>query len=323
MNPAAESHFDLRGQHVQGRPADGVLADKELGRLLTDLREPSAVLETFNRDDRAYLSSVSTIVAQDGTIGGRVAVLRDVTHLKELDSLKTVFLRMVSHDLRSPLTWMRGYVSMLTLTGDLNDRQQDAVGKIAEGIDLIAEFTARLHELSRLQFGAQAELELELVDAEELLQDVYRSRFDFASSKSIDLRLRATRDRIQPVRVDEMLVRQALANLVDNAIKYTPDGGWVESWIEPSDEGCVTIFVQDSGVGIREEDQKRIFEPFYRVPQRESEPRRPTGSGIGLALVKAVARAHGGGVGFSSEFGKGSTFWFSVPAEPPIADSDD
>ncbi len=316
MNPAAEDYFDLRSEHAQGHRAADVIDEPELAAMLTNLEEPVATLELAGRGGKTLLANTSTIVSQDGTVSGRVAVLRDITALKELDSIKTVFLRMVSHDLRSPLTYMRGYVSMLPLSGDLNERQKESVGKITNGIDHITELTERLTHLSRLQFGEDTELELALIDVEELVQLIYSEQEPLAKQKNITLKLE-TEERLPLIIADGILYRQAIANLINNALKYTPEGQEVIVRVLRNGDDRITVAVADTGLGIRQEDQPRLFEAFYRVPHREGEPPRPQGSGLGLALVKAIVEAHGGAFGVESEYGRGSTFHISLPVRGP------
>jgi PAS domain S-box-containing protein len=316
MNPAAEKHFNIRIEQAKGRDASQVVGVPELAHLLANLTEPVSVIELPGHRGTTLLANTSTIVSHNGTIAGRVAVLRDITALKELDNIKTVFLRMVSHDLRSPLTYMRGYLSMLPISGDLNERQREALTKINSGIEHISDMTERLTHLSRLQFGDEAELEFSLVDVEEMVREVYLEYADLAQQKNITLMVEAEQG-LPFLMADAMLYRQAIANLVNNALKYTPDGGQVILRAVKDGEHQITVSVKDNGIGIREEDQSRLFEAFYRVPQRVGEPPRPRGTGLGLALVKAIAEAHGGGVSVQSEFGAGSTFSITLPIREP------
>ncbi len=315
MNPAAEKYLGIRAEQAQGKPAEQVIHVPQLAAHLTDLEEPVVELELSGQRGKTLLANISTIVSHDGAITGRVAVMRDITPLKELDNIKTVFLRMVSHDLRSPLTYMRGYLSMLPLAGELNERQQEAIEKVGIGIDNISDLTERLLYLSRLQFGDEAQLDLSLVDVETLINEVTGEQERAATERNITMRLEAE-EKLPLLTVDEMLYRQALANLVSNALKYAPEGSEIvirAYQLGGNGDSHIIVAVSDNGIGIREEDQPRLFEAFYRVPQREGEPPRPRGSGLGLALVKAIAIAHGGTVGVQSEFGHGSTFHISLP----------
>lgn len=318
LNPAAEQFFGIV-DYARGKRVEDVIDSPELTRLLTDLKEPVAALELPGPRGRVLLASISTMLSSEGAIMGRVAVMRDITALKELDNLKTVFLRMVSHDLRSPLTYMRGYLSMLPLTGDLNERQQEAIGKVTSGIDSISDLTERLLYLSRLQFGEEAELELSVVDVETMINEVLSQQEPLAAQNNVNVRVEAD-DRLPLLAADSMLYRHAVTNLVTNALKYSPEGGEVliRAYQNSDTENTqITITVEDKGIGIRDEDQARLFEAFFRVPQRENDPPRPRGTGLGLALVKAIAVAHGGVVGVHSEFGSGSTFHITIPVRKP------
>jgi PAS domain S-box-containing protein len=316
MNPTAEAFFGIRFEQARGKSANQVIDIPDLARLLTDLREPVAAMEILGKNSKVLLANTSTILGHDGVISGRVAVLRDITALKELDNIKTVFLRMVSHDLRSPLTYMRGYLSMLPLNGQLNERQMDALDKINTGIDHIAEMTERLLYLSRLQFGDEAELEFTLVDVSDMLHEVEDEQGGAADDKEIDLVIEAD-DKLPLLYVDGMLFHQAISNLISNAIKYTSEGGKVTARAFVDDGNQVTISVSDTGIGIRDEDQARLFEAFYRVPQREGESPRPRGAGLGLALVKAIVDAHNGKIRVHSQYQQGSEFQIAFPIRQP------
>jgi PAS domain S-box-containing protein len=316
INPAAEKYFNARAEQVIGKYAGNVIDVPELSTLMTDLQEPVSVFELPPREGKILLANTSTIVGHKGAIGGRVAVLRDVTALKQLDNLKTFFLRMVSHDLRSPLTYMRGWASMMTLSGQLNERQMEALDKINDGVQHIYQMTDRLTHLSRLQFGERAELALTLVDMEMLIREEVERHIELARQKSITIDVE-TDGRLPLILADSMLLGHAANNLIQNALKYTSERGRVTIRMALAGEDCVSVSVTDNGMGIRKEDQRQLFEAFYRVPQHEGDPPRPKGTGLGLALVKAIAEAHGGSVEALSEFGRGSTFTITIPIRSP------
>lgn len=313
MNPAAERYFNLRSDQVRGRKATDVILIPELAGLLTNLQAPVSLLELPDQRGKTLLANTSTIVSHNGTIAGRVAVLRDITALKELDNLKTVFLRMVSHDLRTPLTYMKGFLSMVPLAGDLNTKQMEALSKVDGGVDHISEITERLFYLSRLQFGDEVDLELGLVDIKDLLEEVRHHHEAMIQEKNAALEIEVE-ESVPLILVDGVLYRQAIMNLVNNALKYVPEEeGKVIARAYGDGDNQLTVAITDNGPGIRSEDQGRLFEAFYRVPHRAGDPKPPRGSGLGLALVKAIAQTHGGKVWVESEFGKGSTFFIKVP----------
>jgi len=312
FNPAAEKYLGVRAERALGSKAITAINAPELTRLLVDFQEPNAVLETKSRDNRTLLVSISTIVGQRSAVAGRVAVVRDITAIKDLDNMKTVFIRMVSHDLKSPLTYMRGYASLVPISGDLNERQKEALNWINGGIEAISQLADRLTYLGKLQFGENVELDLALVDVEELIREETGRHIELARQKRISVDL-DIEEKLPLLLADGLLYGHAITNLIQNALKYTPGDGKVIVKAYRDAEDRLSVAVRDTGIGIRKEDQGRLFEAFYRVPHRDGDPQRPSGSGIGLALVKAIAEAHDGTVGVESEFGKGSTFVISLP----------
>ena len=204
---------------------------------------------------------------------------------------------------------------MMPLSGDLNERQNEALSRIEDGIEHITEMTNRLSHLSRLQFGEDAELEMTFVDVEELIEEELQRHNRPAEQKEIQLVTEAAPE-LPLVLCDGLLYGQAVTNLVQNALKFTPEKGTITVRAYPGDENTVVIAVADTGMGIREEDRVHLFEAFYRVPQREGDPPRPRGSGLGLALVRAIADAHNGRVWVESTFGEGSTFYLEMPVRP-------
>ncbi|HQA69753.1 MAG TPA: HAMP domain-containing sensor histidine kinase, partial [Aggregatilineales bacterium] len=164
--------------------------------------------------------------------------------------------------------------------------------------------------------GEEVELNRTLVDIEALIYEILSKHERLAQQKQAKVEVEVEPD-LPLLYVDDMLYGQAVGNLVHNALKYTPDSVCVTVKAYRDGDGRVAVAVSDTGTGIREEDQARLFEAFYRVPQREGEPDKPKGSGIGLALVKAIAEAHGGSVCVESTFGEGSTFTISVPLRHP------
>ncbi len=311
MNPAARHLLNVPAEKATNLNARELFDNEDLLTLLTDLRQPANTVEIIGDNRKTLLANTSVITSLDGGTTGRVAVIRDVTALKDLDNFKTVFLRMVSHDLRSPLTYIGGYLTMLPMTGTLNERQQEAINKMKIGVNEITDLTERLTHMSRMEFGDQPALDLSLLTFSDLLNHI----LDQYSSRARDRSLNITReiaDDLPPFYADRMLYRQALSNLIGNAIKYTQPGGdiRIEACVE---DDHLVVSISDNGPGIREEDQARLFEVFYRVPHREGDPPAPGGSGIGLALVRSIADAHNGSVSVESKFGNGSTFTFSIP----------
>jgi signal transduction histidine kinase len=277
----------------------------------TSPEEQSAEIEL--PDGRIYLATASTIEV-DGRPAGRVCILRDVTHFKELDALKSDFVATVSHDLRSPLSLMRGYTSMLGTVGELNDQQREYVNKIIVGVENMSHLVNNLLDLGRIEAGVG--LTVEHVGVLDVLQRVTGALQHRAIEKDITLTIEMPKDMPHAVEADGALLDQALYNLVENAIKYTPQGGNVRVTTHSTSES-VTFEIIDSGVGIAPEHAARLFEKFYRSPQRET--RAEYGTGLGLAIVRSIAGRHAGQVWVESQLGKGSHFFLKVPLSHPQA----
>jgi signal transduction histidine kinase/HAMP domain-containing protein len=271
----------------------------------TSTRDQSA--EVVLADERTYLATASSVVV-DGRQIARVCIMRDVTHFKELDTLKSEFVATVSHDLRSPLTLMRGYATMLEMVGQLNEQQQGYVHKMIAGVDNMARLVNNLLDLGRIEIGVG--LEVENVGVVGIMERVTNTLQTLAADKQIALNVEIPRDLPQAVEADGALLYQAVYNLVENAIKYTPAHGKVglKAAIKP---GYLVFEVADSGIGIPPDDQPRLFEKFYRAKQREA--REQPGSGLGLAIVRSIAERHSGRVWVESELGRGSTFRLQIP----------
>jgi signal transduction histidine kinase len=204
---------------------------------------------------------------------------------------------------------MRGYVTMLPMIGELSAKQREYVGKILSGIDQMTQLVEDLLSLARIESDVDQLVQPVAMDG--LVKGVIESHRTQALSKGLDLKMEVA-DGLPVVMGDPTLLRQAVANLVDNAIKYTPRGEVTAKVY--LDEDHVVVQVQDTGLGISQADQVRLFERFFRVKRRDSLDIK--GTGLGLAIVKSVAeRRHGGRVWVESRLGVGSSFFLVLPVE--------
>jgi PAS domain S-box-containing protein len=314
INPAMERAFGLNGTDVRGLPVVDVIQSEKLVEALSNNSERTRNVEIPTSNGRTLYASASTIVSTDGQVLGRVAVLHDITYLKEVDDMKSDFVATVSHDLRSPLTFMRGYANMLPMVGDVSPKQQEYVTKILGGIEQMSNLIETLLDLGRIEAGV--ELVLTQFKVEELLHSIADELAQPAQSKGIHLAVKSAPG-LPLLKCDQSLIRQAVSNLVNNAMKYAPNSGEVimGGSLENGPHGPeIVICVQDNGPGISPQDQVRLFEKFYRVKQRASITEK--GSGLGLALVKSIAERHDGRAWCVSEVGRGSTFYISLPLRP-------
>jgi signal transduction histidine kinase len=202
---------------------------------------------------------------------------------------------------------MRGYATMLTMVGAMNEQQKEFVSKILTSADQMGNLIENLLDLSRIEAGVG--LDLERVVFEDLIDGVLQSYRPQAVNKQIRLEVDLEED-MQPVEADATLVRQAIANLVDNAIKYTNAGGSITVRAYQQ-KGRQYLAVKDTGLGIAPTDQARLFERFYRA--RRQETLNVKGTGLGLAIVKSIVQQHGGEVAVESRLGEGSTFTIYIP----------
>jgi signal transduction histidine kinase len=310
-NPAAMRTYGIIPHEVVGLPLEEAIADLSLRDLLTrPMTVGSALTDEIQAPDRRTFSASVSLLA----VGGRVVTLRDITYLKELDQMKSDFVNTVSHDLRSPLTYIRGYTTMISTVGDLDEKQTGFVQKILNGIEQMTELIDDLLDIGKIEAGVGVEIERCLMPG--IVQAVVDDLGMRAAAQDVQLETLLPPD-ILPTLAYKTLVRQAIHNLVDNAIKYTPGPGRVEVSLY-ADGGSLVVCVRDTGVGIAPEHQHRLFEKFYRIKRRDTVHIR--GTGLGLAIVKSIAERHNGRVWVESKLDKGSSFYFSIPLISPESD---
>jgi PAS domain S-box-containing protein len=307
LNPAALQLFQMGAQASVGQPVADVLDQPELTDLMKVSITDQESVEVTLHNKRVYLATASSIMADEKPVG-RVCILRDVTYFKELDALKSEFVATVSHDLRSPLTLMRGYATMLEMVGDLNNQQEGYVQKIVVGVESMSRLVNNLLDLGRIE--AKIGLQLEMISVHDIIENIVDSLSMQAAQKQIQVQTNIPEEAIPLIEADQALLTQALNNLLENAIKYTPTGGKIWISVRPEDDRLI-FEVRDTGIGVSPIDQPRLFEKFYRSANREA--KRERGTGLGLAIVKSIAERHGGQVGLHSQLGSGSTFFISIP----------
>lgn len=311
-NPAAWDVLDVnRDSSKLGNPIEELTTYSTLVSLLSAPEENQHSVEIPLDDGRIFLAIASPVVGEGRQLG-RVCVLRDITHLKEMDELKSNFVSTVSHDLRSPLTLMRGYATMLEMVGNLNEKQMGYVRKIVSGVESMSRLVKNLLDLGRIE--AEVGLKLEMLSVHDIVSQVTEALELHAQQKDIELLVSDVGQATPLIKADQALLQQALHNLVENAIKYTPEGGRVSVRYRV-DESQMTFEVQDTGVGISPVDQQRLYEKFYRVERRDVNMQ--SGTGLGLAIVKSIAEQHRGETWVESELGAGSTFYFRIPVRQP------
>jgi PAS domain S-box-containing protein len=308
MNPAAEIAFGVVATRVIGKRLQDTVLDPAVVQLLTTPKPDGGPQtgEIILPDGRTLYGSASDIKLDGGPSLGRAAVLRDVSHFKEFDAIKSEFVATVSHDLRSPLTYMRGYTSMLPMVGELTPKQVDYVEKIQAGIEQMCQLIDDLLDLGRIEAGVG----LQRVDCvlADVVKEVYEEARSRAMAFNLDLKTEINTD--CAMLADPALIKRTISNLIDNAMKYTPSGGSITVRLDERADSVI-LRVSDTGIGIAPADQGRLFEKFYRVKRRDTLDIK--GSGLGLSIVKSIAEWHGGRVWVDSQLGQGSTFYMALP----------
>jgi two-component system phosphate regulon sensor histidine kinase PhoR len=312
-NPSLARALDLRD--APGRHYLEVIRQREVGALIEE------VLRTGGRSEAEvevlHLHRVFSITGvpfpgEEGARHGVILTFNDATERHRVEAIRRDFVANASHELRTPLTSIRGFVEALE-DGAVEEPEtaQRFLGKIRTHADRMAALVEDLLELSRLETGERAP-DLAETRPAEAAEDVVSSFAGAATRKDISLRLV---DRGAPeVLTDPERLRRILENLVDNALKYTPEGGRVEITTSPGPDGTARIEVADNGPGIAAEHQARVFERFYRVDKARS--REMGGTGLGLSIVRHLAESLGASVSVESEPGKGSRFTVTLPGRP-------
>jgi two-component system sensor histidine kinase VicK len=273
-------------------------------------------VEWVSEGNKTFIPRTEPVINAQGQTEGWVLTLRDISHFKKLNRNQYEFTRNVTHDLRSPLTSMQGFASMLELgaVGELNEKQAHFIEKILSGINQIAVLVDNIQDAGRYdpETGFY-EMSREHCDLLELAQRIAENHLVPAEKGELQLSVRVA-DNVPIINADPTMLERALRNLVDNAIKYTPNGGTITVGVEKQDEQVI-ISVADSGLGISAEDQKRLFERGVRI--HRDEHKKVKGSGLGLFIVRSVAQRHGGDAWVESAINEGSTFFISIPLEGP------
>jgi two-component system, OmpR family, phosphate regulon sensor histidine kinase PhoR len=262
-------------------------------------------------DERSLQANGTLLRAGAGQASaGAVVVLNDVTRLKRLEAVRRDFVANVSHELKTPVTSIKGFAETLE-DGALDDPEtaRRFVGIIVGQADRLNSIIADLLSLSTLeQRDGDSRLSLEAADICEVLRVAVEVCEPKAQAKHIAIAVACATCHLSSVNVP--LLEQAVVNLIDNAVKYSPEGSAVEVGLTETDDEVV-LFVVDHGPGVPREHLPRLFERFYRVDKARS--RDLGGTGLGLAIVKHIAQAHGGSVSVDSTVGRGSTFRIHLP----------
>ncbi|MCW5875494.1 MAG: PAS domain-containing protein [Anaerolineales bacterium] len=300
VNQALRDTFALGDGDLTGHPVDKVLNLPGFAEALS-AEEPLERHEVENHDGKVFHLRLANLPGL-----GRVLSLHDVSHFKELDKLKGDFVNTVSHDLRSPLTAILGYVELIERSGEVNPQQAEFIQRVKVSVHATTGLIDDLLNLSRVEVGRLDEHTA--VDVRQLVSDVVRAVEPLAQERGLKVDLE-TAASLPAVVGSRTQLHQLADNLVGNALKYTPPGGRVRVRLREKGDQLI-LQVADNGPGIPLDEQSRVFDKFYRASNTQAEL---PGTGLGLAIVKTVVENHGGRIWVDSKPGEGSVFTVVLP----------
>ncbi len=318
-NPAFLKMVDYFGDEAIGRKASEVLGNRAMevmiDRILSAPDDMNAEL-TEELDLGSKIVSIRCVPFRDrlDRVLGTITVLNDITALKKMDRLKSDFVSMVAHEIRSPLNTIGMQINVILdgLAGEVTEKQGEILGRAYEKIRMLSDLSTELLDLARIE-SELINQEMESVEMGPLLEAQTAFFQEAARSKGISLELQPL-PVLPRVLANRRNMEEVFSNLVSNALNYTPDGGKVVVRAE-GDENHLRLCVSDNGLGIGEENRERIFERFFRV--KDENTVGIVGTGLGLPIVKSIVDAHNGKIEVRSEPGRGSEFHVCLPIIRP------
>jgi PAS domain S-box-containing protein len=352
VNPAFETLFGQSADGLMGAPLSQVIADRALQEAITEALQGRSVnpITDLPLPDGRTLRASSASIREGGESLGVVTVLRDITHEVALDRMKTDFVSLVSHEVRTPLTSVLGFAKLIQKSFEqhiapqitLSDRKScRVVERIHDNLDIIVSEGERLTRLinqvldiAKMEAG-ETTWQMETTSITEVIHQAVAATSALAQAKGLNVWLDLERG-LPPVRADQDRLVQVLTNLLSNALKFS-DCGQIEvrasrlqilDGVGPAASGgsdgsspptlspgdWLVVSVRDSGVGIAPTNLPLVFEKFKQV--QDTIGNRPKGTGLGLPICKEIVEQHGGHIWAESELGAGSCFSFALPVEP-------
>lgn len=333
MNARARQIFNVAGDPI-GQPYTSVITHEGALQVLARMLEAPEVVDNGNNDedegkaaeeitvtdpdteeDRIFQMHAAQVRGEDHRLIGTAVILNDITEIRNLERMKTEFVAIAAHELRTPMTPIKGFIDMLALDEDDSftpEERREYYGIIQQNVDRLNRLINDLLNVTRIERGVALQLFWEEVDLCQLADAVFEVQRGMTNTERHKLIRDSSAEHIFAV-VGRDQIEQILQNLVSNAIKYSPEGGEVRIIIK--DEGdTVLMGVSDQGTGIPESARAKLFKPYRRIHNPKTASVK--GTGIGLFLVKNLVEAHHGSIWVESELGRGTTFWFRIPKAP-------
>ena len=314
INKAAAKIFETLPENLLNRSIPEVIRNPDLQKFINEALSSKENLEEditlYQRGERILYVHNTPLEDADGRRSGILVVLNDVTHLRKLENMRKDFAANVSHEIKTPLTAIKGFVETLRIGGKAEPKETDRfLAIIDKHVNRLTAIIEDLMKLSKIeQQDEKSDIHLTESSVKSVISSAIQTCREKAKAKKITIDLACPED--ISLQCDSRLMTQAMVNLLDNAINYSNEKSDIKISASLKDDELM-IRVQDHGIGIPKENLSRLFERFYRVDKARS--RELGGTGLGLAIVKHIAQAHGGRVSVDSILGKGSTFSLHLP----------
>lgn len=313
-NPAAVVMLNLPDKYI-GRALIEINRIPELQALLMEAEQTATVAFAEIRLANLTESEAEVTIVPVAAVSEYVIVIHDVSHVRKLERIRADFVANVSHELRTPLTTIHGYAETLLNNKSIKSKKRkEFIVKILNHSSRLTRLVSDLLELARLESG-DVELTRELCNLKDFHEQILDVFEPVLEESDLVLNWNIPED-LPEISVDRQLFMQVFVNLIDNAIKYTPDGGEIDVSAEKGETDSniadeIVVHIKDAGIGIPLESQPRVFERFYRVDKGRA--RKMGGTGLGLAIAKHILLCHNGRIWLESELGQGTVFHFAIP----------
>ncbi len=317
-NPMAIKMLNLPGNPAHGKDIEQIIPNHPLRQFIHQAMDREAAkyttiseeIELTEPSPHTLMANISVVRDEAGEMLGVVAILRDITRLKEIDRLKSQFVSMVAHELRAPLSAIEGYLTayLTGAAGNNPEFNRQMLERAKQRAHSLLELVNDLLQIARIE-AQRVSRKKERLDITKVIANTVALFEGQAKARSIEIAMNLP-NACPPIEADHVEMEQLFSNLISNAIKYNKDHGKIIIDVQPSD-GCLKIKLSDTGIGISAEDLPHIFDDFYRVNRPET--RYITGTGLGLAIVKKIVEAHFGRIEVNSTLNQGTTFTIKFP----------